>query len=152
MERGGLGSIELYNIPHVCEMCGGVMIFKGVGEYQCEDCQYVDYDDYGKVRLYIEEHRGATAAQIEEAVGVSQRAIRRMLKEGRIEVAESSKTFLRCEICGKTIRSGQYCPECEVKVHRKLEEEERERRHKQDQGFGMEQKAAEGQKRFKREN
>ncbi len=152
MERGNLGSIELYNIPRVCKMCGGVMVFKGVGEYQCEDCEFVDYDDYGKVRMYIEEHRGANAAQIEEAVGVSQRTIRRLLKDGRIEVAEGSKTFLRCEICGKTIRSGQYCPECEVKVHRKLEEQQREGLHKKDHGFGMEQRSGEGQKRFRRES
>ncbi len=152
MERGNLSSLELYNIPRVCKMCGGVMIFKGVGEYQCEDCNAVDYDDYGKVRCYIEEHRGATAAQIEEAVGVSQRTIRRLLKDGRIEVAEGSKTFLRCEICGKSIRSGQYCPECEIKVHRNLEAKQREMLHKNEHGFGMEQKASEGQKRFKREN
>ena len=44
-------------IPH-CKKCGGIMVFKGVGEYHCEDCNAVDYDDYGKVRLYIEEHDG----------------------------------------------------------------------------------------------
>jgi len=128
------------------------MIFKGVGEYQCEDCQYVDYDDYGKVRLYIEEHKGATAAQIEEAVGVPQRTTRRLLKDGRIQVAEGSKTFLRCELCGKTIRFGQYCPECEVKVHRELEAQQREQRRKKEQGYGMDKETGEGQKRFRREH
>lgn len=39
-----------YHIPRACEKCGGVMIFKGVGEYHCEDCGEVAYDDYGKVR------------------------------------------------------------------------------------------------------
>ncbi len=28
-----LGSLEKYNVPRVCKECGGVMIFKGVGEY-----------------------------------------------------------------------------------------------------------------------
>ena len=78
---GGFLLEEQYHIPRVCKKCGGVMIFKGVGEYHCEDCGAVDYDDYGKVRMYIEEHHGATAAQIEDAVGVSQRAIRQMLKD-----------------------------------------------------------------------
>lgn len=152
MARGNFGSLEKYNIPRACRVCGGVMVFKGVGEYQCEDCLAVDYDDYGKVRGYIEEHRGATAAQIEQAVGVPQRTIRRLLKDGRIEVAEGSKMFLRCEICGKNIRSGEYCPECEVKVHRNLEAQQREQSRRKDQGFGMEQKGSEGQKRFKREH
>ena len=60
----GFGSLDAYNIPRVCKECGGVMVFKGVGEYRCEDCGVVDYDDYGKVRCYIESNKGATAAQI----------------------------------------------------------------------------------------
>lgn len=141
---------DAYNIPRVCEKCGGVMIFKGVGEYQCEDCQETAYDDYGKVRAYIEEHRGATAAQIEDAVGVSQRTIRRLLKEGRLEVSEDSRMFLQCELCGKTLRSGRYCPECETKMHRSLEAKQREMVHKNLQGFSMGTKGEEGQRRFTR--
>lgn len=124
------------------------MIFKGVGEYHCEDCKAVDYDDYGKVRLYIEGHPGATAAQIEQGVGVSQKTIRRLLKDGRLEVAEDSKTFLRCEVCGKNIRSGQFCPECERKVHRSIEEQQRAAKVKDAKGVGMAQKGEEGQRRF----
>ncbi len=112
----------------------------------------MDFDDYGKVRGYIEHHKGATAAQIEEAVGVSQRTIRRLLKDGRLEIAEGSKVYMRCELCGKQIRSGQYCPDCEVKVHRNLEAKQRELLNKNTQGFGLEQKSEEGQKRFTREN
>lgn len=144
-------SLDEYHAPRVCEKCGGVMIFKGVGEYHCEDCGAVAYDDYGKVRLYIEKHRGATAAQIEAAVGVSQRTIRQMLKEGRLEVTAESKTFLHCELCGKEIRSGTYCPECEMKVHRSVEAEERENRQRALQGFGFGQKGEDGQRRFIRE-
>ena len=29
---------DQYNIPTTCAQCGGVMVFKGVGEYQCEVC------------------------------------------------------------------------------------------------------------------
>ncbi len=148
-----MGLTDYYNIPRVCKKCGGVMIFKGVGEYHCEDCGEVDYDDYGKVRLYIEEHRGANAAEIEAAVGVSQKTIRRLLKEGRLEVAEGSKTFLSCEVCGKPIRSGQFCPECEKKVHLRIESEERDlqKKSKKNQGFGGPQKGEDGQRRFRRD-
>lgn len=146
----GILLIDEYHIPRTCEKCGGVMIFKGVGEYHCEDCGAIAYDDYGKVRLYIEEHRGATAAQIESAIGVSQRTIRRMLKEGKLEVTADSRAFLHCEICGKTIRSGKYCPECETKMHRTFEAEQREKHRKDISGFGFNQKGEEGQKRFER--
>lgn len=147
-----IGTLDMYNIPRVCEKCGGVMVFKGVGEYRCEKCGAVAYDDYGKVRGYIEGHKGATAAQIEAETGVSQRTIRRLLKDGRIEIAEGSKVYLRCELCNKQIRSGQYCPECEIKVHRNLEEKQRELIMKNTRGFGLDQGSEEGQKRFKREN
>ncbi len=148
---GTLGALDMYNIPRVCKECGGVMIFKGVGEYHCENCGAVDYDDYGKVRGYIEGHKGATAAEIEKEVGVSQRTVRRLLKDGRLEIAEGSKVYLRCELCGKQIRSGQYCAECEIKVHRNLEAKQRELMNKDTRGFGFEQQGEEGQKRFKRE-
>lgn len=143
---------DQYHIPRVCKECGGVLVFKGVGEYRCEDCGALEYDDYGKVRLYIEGHKGATAAQIESAIGVSQRSIRQMLKEGRLEVTKDSRTFLRCEVCGKTIRSGQYCPECEMTIHRNLEAEQRAQIKKNIHGAGMGQKGEEGQRRFRREN
>ena len=142
---------DAYNIPRECEKCGGVMVFKGLGEYQCELCGQLAYDDYGKVRNYIEEHRGATAAQIEEAIGVSQKTIRRLLKEGRLEVAEGSRMFLTCELCGQKIRSGRYCPECETKVHRSLEAKQREMKQNNTQGFSMGQKSDEGHRRFVRD-
>ena len=142
------GILEKYHVPQFCKVCGGVMVFKGVGEYHCEECKAVDYDDYGKVRLYIEEHPGANAAQVEENTGVSQKIIRRLLKDGRIEVAEGSKSFLRCEVCGKSIRSGQFCPECETKVHHRMEEQQRAINKKSAKGVGLGQKGDEGQRRF----
>lgn len=146
--------MDYYSIPRVCKECGGVMVYKGVGEYHCEDCNAVDYDDYGKVRAYIEKHRGATAAEIEAEIGVPQRTIRRLLKEGRLEVAEGSKAFLHCEICGKAIRSGQYCPECEINVHRSMEAQQREKlqKAKSAQGYGKSKTAESGQRRFMRES
>ena len=142
------GILEKYHVPQICKVCGGVMIFKGVGEYRCEECKAVDYDDYGKVRRYIEGHSGANAAQVEENTGVSQKIIRRLLKDGRIEVAEGSKSFLRCEVCGKSIRSGQFCPECETKVHHRIEEQQRALSKKNAKGVGLTKQADEGQRRF----
>ena len=138
-----------YNIPRTCVKCGGVMVFRGLGEYRCEDCGELTYDDYGKVRNYIDEHNGATALQVEEATGVSQKVIRRLLRDGRLQVAEGSKTFLLCDMCNKPIRSGRYCPECEMKIHRGLEAKQREISHKNNvQGFSANRKGDEGQRRF----
>lgn len=146
---------DKYHIPRTCEICGGVMVFQGVGEYKCEECKHLQYDDYGKVRKYIEEHPGATAAQVEEKIGVRQKSIRQMLRESRIEITLDSNCFLVCEMCHKPIRSGVYCPECEMKYHRMLEETVRKQRHSKkietEQGFSVvHSESAEGAKRFKR--
>ena len=151
----GLDWVNAYHIPTHCEKCQSVMVYQGIGEYKCENCGFVAYDDYGKVRSYIEKHRGATAMDVEAATGVAQRTIRRMLKDARIELTNESQAFLRCELCGKSIRSGRYCPECEIKVHRRFEEQQREAHLKNMQnnthvyGTGH---GEEGQRRFKRED
>ena len=51
--------ITNYNRPYLCDVCGGLMVFKGCGEYECEDCHTKGLDDYGKVRNYIEQHAGS---------------------------------------------------------------------------------------------
>jgi DNA-directed RNA polymerase subunit M/transcription elongation factor TFIIS len=137
-----------YHIPSTCEKCNGIMIFMGVGEYKCEECGYIAYDDYGKVRLYIETHPGANASEIEDKTGVTGRTIRRLIREERIEVAANSKVLITCEACGKDIRSGRFCPECEVKYHRIAEERERKRKTKI-AGFGTDRSTGEeGERRF----
>jgi len=144
--------VNTYNMPTYCEECGGVMVFKGVGEYQCEKCGFLAYDDYGKARNYLEQHPGANLAEVSEATGVSQKSIRDMLKESRLEIAPNSNFFLQCEICGKAIRMGRFCPQCETTYHRNLEERARARNDKM-AGFSAEKrKAEEGSKRFMRED
>ena len=143
--------LDLYNRPRVCEACGGVMVFQGVGEYRCENCKAIAYDDYGKVRCYIETHKGAPAAEIEASTGIKQRTIRNLLKEGRLEVAADSKVFLHCEICKKESRAGRFCPECEKNYHRRLEEKQRQNRNAGMQVFGSGREIATGERRFRRE-
>ncbi len=143
--------VSTYNRPTYCQECGGVMVFKGVGEYQCENCGFLAYDDYGKARNYLEKHSGATSAQVSEATGVSQRSIREMLKEARLEIAANSNFFLQCEVCGASIRMGRFCSKCEVAYHRNMEEKARARNDKMS-GFSAEvRKGEDGSKRFKRE-
>ncbi|MBO4290398.1 MAG: hypothetical protein J5898_00665 [Lachnospiraceae bacterium] len=138
------------HVPQRCKLCFGRMIFKGVGEYQCEECGYLDYDDYGKVRNYVEKNIGASPMEVEQATGVSQRTIRRMLREGRFMLTEDSKDVLHCELCGKSIRFGQFCAECEKELKK---EQNQPVSHKgRFTGYGMkEEKGDKGQRRFVRD-
>lgn len=144
--------VDQYHTPRLCTKCGGVMIFKGVGEYRCEDCNELAYDDYGKVRVYLEKHKGATAIEIEAVTGVKQKTIRMMLKEARFELTDDSKAFLFCESCKKKIRSGRLCPQCEMEVHRNLEEKQRKQRNQnvKIQGLGRG-PGEDGKRRFSHE-
>ena len=110
----GLGKFD-FGKPIRCSVCDGPLVYKGVGEYHCTECHNVDYDDYGKVRLYIELHHGANTTEISEGTGVPQQRIRQLLKEERFEVSANSITFLHCEMCGAEIRTGQYCADCAAK-------------------------------------
>jgi len=137
------------NRPTNCPSCEGIMVFKGLGQYKCEDCGLFEYDDYGKARNYIEEKPGANVYEISEATGVSRKALTNMVKEGRFEIAKDSKTFLVCEVCGVNIRSGRACKNCESAYHKAYEEDVRRTNIKG--GFGKGEMGEEGLKRFRRD-
>lgn len=143
--------VQIYNVPTACKTCGGVLVYRGLGEYICEECKEKDYDNYGKTRNYIEENPGASAVEIEKNAGVSKAAIREMLKQSRFEIVEGTKSFLRCESCGKEVRSGRYCSECEKNIHLMIEKQQREKLHENMHGFAMDTGDHKGQRRFVRD-
>lgn len=117
-----------YHKPSNCDECGVPLDFKGLGTYKCRKCGKILYDDFGKVRKYLDEHHQANIAQIHAETGVDEDSIRRMLKEERLEVTKESKTYLTCEGCGKPIRYGLFCESCA-----KLHEAAKEKRKKEQQ-------------------
>lgn len=145
-------TLDEYNRPTYCEKCNGVLVYKGLGEYECENCGESAFDDYGKVRNYLDAHRGANVAEISDATGVSHKSIRDMIKENRFEVISNNGGYIRCEICGANINSGRLCSKCELLYHRQLEEEARANRKSTiKQGTGMAAHGESGSKRFTRE-
>lgn len=137
--------------PTFCNICNGVLVYKGLGEYQCEDCGASEYDNYGKVRNYLDKHRGANVAEISDATGVSHKAIREMIKENRFEVIDNHGGYIRCEMCGVNINSGRLCSKCETLYHRQLEEEARASRKTSISGGSAGRHGESGSKRFTRE-
>lgn len=143
-------NFDSYHRPLHCQECGGIMIYEGIGEYRCENCHKLDYDDYGKVRKYIEQNPGASIAIISDKTGVSRKIINEMVRESRFEIANDSRIFMKCEICGVNIRSGHLCPTCEKEYNRKIEEEIRAKHRLE--GYGTSQETGQsGSKRFNRE-
>ncbi len=139
-----------YYVPRKCKQCGEMMVFKGLGEYVCENCGVQEFDDYGKVRNYIDSHRGATAIEVEKATGVSAKAIRAMLREERLEVSKDSKLFLKCEHCGTNILSGRYCEKCAKLVQGLMQQQKAVTTKKNFSGYASARAMDEGEMRFKR--
>lgn len=134
--------------PVICEKCRGRMNYVGVGEYICELCEHKMYDDYGKVRNYLEGHRGATQTEVSMATGVTRTVIRHLLREDRLEVAPNSAVFLTCDACGTSIRSGRYCAACAAKQGK--EKSTADKHSPNIQGFGKASVENSGAKRFDR--
>ena len=137
--------------PINCERCGNKVLYKGVGEYECAECGFIMFDDYGKVRNYLETHKGATQGQVAAATGVSTNTIRQLLRDDRLEVAPNSAVFLSCDVCGTPIRSGRFCPACASRRSQLAEQSLRSpSAGKSMRGFGNVSSGAEGARRFSR--
>ena len=88
--------LDDYHRPTKCSKCGSTNIhYKGLGEYCCGECENLEYDDYGRVRNYLDEHKGTPITVIAQETGVSKWIIRQMVEEERFDICPTSKGTLR---------------------------------------------------------
>lgn len=72
-----------YNkIPLQCDVCGGVVKLISLGVYRCEKCGNESYDDFYKIRSFIERHGPAPALIISKNTGVSMESIKYFRENG----------------------------------------------------------------------
>ena len=99
-----------------CRKCGKIFTYLG-GSPICPNCKQLDEVNFKKVKDYLYDNPKASLTQVSEDLEISLEKIRRFLKEGRLEiVSDDGNLFLECESCGKSIKSGRYCDECEKSV------------------------------------
>lgn len=80
----------------------------------CPACKQLDEEDFKRVKEYLYDNPGATLNQVSVELDISVEKIKRFLKDGRLEIlAEDGNLFLECEGCGKSIKSGRLCSDCE---------------------------------------
>ncbi len=111
-----LENVFLANRPISCKKCNGKLFYIGSGKYKCDPCETEYYDDFGKVKEFLEEHGPAPAILIAEHTGVNFELIDLFLRKGKLEIIENSKFYISCEKCGCAIRYGRYCPHCSREV------------------------------------
>ena len=99
-----------------CRRCGKIYNYIG-GAPICPTCKQQDEEDFQKVKEYLYHNHGASVNQVSTDLDISVEKIRRYLKEGRLEItSEDGNMILECENCGKSIKSGRFCPECEKQL------------------------------------
>ena len=111
-----LEKIILESSPVKCDDCDGKVYYRGCGEFECESCGRLQYDYFGKVKKYLEEHGPTPSGIISQKTGVPQDVIGRFLKKGRVEIPEGSNIYIKCEKCGCNIKYGRFCPKCALEL------------------------------------
>lgn len=102
-----------------CRRCGRMYNYIG-GPPICIDCKNADEEIFKKVKEYLYDKPGATLAEVSMDVEVSVEKIKMFLKEGRLEITEGSNIILECERCGKSIKTGRFCNECQNQVSKDI--------------------------------
>lgn len=96
-----------------CRRCGRLFTFLG-GAPICQECKQMDEEDFKKIKEYLYENPGASLSLVSSELDISVEKIKRFLKEGRLEItSDEGNIILECEKCGKSIKSGRFCDECE---------------------------------------
>lgn len=107
-------------MPASCDKCGGQCKYKAQGIYECTSCGNIMLDDYGKVRVYLEEHGRQPAVIISADTGVPVPVIQDYLRNGQLEIPDGSNFYIKCEQCGTEIRYGRYCSSCAAQLSKDI--------------------------------
>lgn len=96
-----------------CRKCGRIYNYIA-GAPICPACKQLEEDDFQAVKRYLYENPGATLTQVSTDLEMSVEKIKRFLKEGRLEITDDEGNMvLECETCGRSIKTGRLCAECE---------------------------------------
>lgn len=94
-----------------CVKCGRLFQYVS-GPPICSKCKEKEEEDFKLIKDYIYENPNSNMMEISNATQVSSRLIERFIKEGRLILSEDSPLFIKCEKCGKEIKTGRLCSDC----------------------------------------
>ena len=115
-------ALRINRIPIECEYCGGVVELCSLGVYKCIDCGKENYDDFQKVRKYLEKVGTAPAVVIARNTGVPVKTIEHLWNNEYLEDSWRVNTGAVCKSCGMSIRTGNLCDRCRSNIQEKSKE------------------------------
>lgn len=95
-------------------------VFPRINEPICEECKKADEKLFTEVKKYLDENPNSTVNRISENTGASIKKIMGWLREGRLEIADSTGD-LKCRQCGVDITTGQFCESCVIEINRQID-------------------------------
>ena len=98
-----------------CPECG--KIFTYIRTNLCPACQKKDDELFRVVRSFLVKHPGADIVTVAENTGISEEAVMRYVRDGRISMGiERGAIQMNCEICDVLISQGRLCRACSDKL------------------------------------
>jgi flagellar operon protein (TIGR03826 family) len=97
-----------------CKKCGRMFSDTNGHEF-CSKCRLEVEDHFKIAREYVYDHPGTTVNEVSEETGVPKEEILKYLREERLELV-NDKDDLKCQKCGKPIKSGRYCMNCAAEL------------------------------------
>ena len=104
-----------------CKECGKLYVENPAGI--CPECYRALEEQEAKVAAYLRNNQRASIAEVNEATGVPEKVILKMIKKGRI--IGDIRLDYPCETCGKPISEGRVCNECGQRVLSQLKADPR---------------------------
>ena len=97
-----------------CPECG--KIFNFIRTNLCPECQEKEEQVFRVIRDYISQNPGVSAIDVSKDTGISEEKVLRFLRQGRLSIGGEKQVKLECELCGRPIYGGRYCPACLEKL------------------------------------
>lgn len=103
-----------------CRQCKRIFNYLS-GPSICPACKQALEEKFQEVKKYIQDHPGVNIPVVAEECDVDAKQIKQWLREERLELSDSTASFLTCDSCGASIRSGKYCDKCKSSMANSLQ-------------------------------
>lgn len=97
-----------------CKKCK--KLFNYTGDPLCPTCAKEMEDKFFEVREYIYKNPTASMSTVAEDNDIPIQQIKKWVRQERLIFSKDSGISIDCESCGKPIRTGRYCKECQRKM------------------------------------